>query len=375
MSIESIEAVDAQVAKITEKFPNFIKFLEKSKAKPKKGVEKQLLDKVRKNWEAIKDISDPNKALQRAAIERNLKAIEYIKNIDRDVLLYAIQRWDNSIKYIENLTEELKSLSLTYHPWNIRFIEEPSEELQLLAVGKAPESINHIENPSEKVQLLAVQCSYWAMRKIKKPTFQVCLNAISKCGLMLEYAKLYNFSEEEQLQLEWVAVKENGHAIQYVRPSSKRELSYFVMQNIKSLYLLRFIDINENEEFQLMAINFDDRAIAHIKNPAKRIQELALMKNFENIKYVEKTDENWRIAIEVAGRQNKLKTLFKSFVPENVQLLAVKMDINNIQYLKNPSAEVQLYVINTDESCIELIKNPCRQALEFLMKKYERINE
>jgi hypothetical protein len=252
--------------------------------KPLVVTKDKAMQSIIKNPMSIKDISNPSKALQLAAVKQKGHVIQFIKNPSEAVQLAAVKQNGLAIQFIKNPSEAVQLSAVKQKGLNIQFIKNPSEAVQLAVVKKDGYGLRFIKNPSEAVQLAAVKQYGWAIEFIKNPSEALQLMAVTQDGGAIQFIK--NPSEAVQL----TAVKKDEYVIQYIK--------------------------NPSEAVQLAAVKQDGRAIRFIKNPSEAMQLAAVKQDGYAIQLIKNPSEA-------------------------VQLAAVKQDGRVIRLIKNPSKAVQ----------------------------------
>jgi hypothetical protein len=196
-------------------------------------------------------------------------------------------------------------------------IMNPNEEMQLKIISQDGLAIKEIIKlgiiPSKAVQLAAVKDNGHAIQFIKNPSEEVQVAAVKKYGDAIVWIK--NPSEVVQL----AAVQDEG-AISYIInkgiiPSKAVQLAS-IMNHPLSIGWLIEAEINVSEELELIAINRNPMSIGFIKNPNETLQLAAVNK---------KGSEGWAIEFIVNPC-------------EAAQLIAIEKDASYIRYIKPQSA-------------------------------------
>ena len=142
----------------------------------------RILKRVMSDPMSIKDIKNPSKKVQLAAVTQNGYAIEHIDNPSETVQLEAVKENGSAILYIENPSEVVQLEAVKQDGYVIEYIENPSEVVQLEAVKQNGLAIKFIENPSEVVQLEAVKQDGigYAIKYIDNPSEVVQVEAVKR---------------------------------------------------------------------------------------------------------------------------------------------------------------------------------------------------
>jgi hypothetical protein len=172
--------------------------------------QKDKIEFIKKDSNAIRFISNPNKELQLKAVKQNGRAIEYINNPDKDVQLAAIEENISAIKYINNPDKDIQLKAVKkYYGYAIRYINNPDKEIQLEAVKQDGYTIQYINNPDKDIQIEAVKENGLVIQYIKNPVKEVQLKAVKQNGLAIKYISY----PDKEVQFE--AIKQNVTAIKY----------------------------------------------------------------------------------------------------------------------------------------------------------------
>jgi hypothetical protein len=236
--------------------------------------------------------------------------------------------------------------------------ERNTEIEKLLFYTKSELIMNYMEKIGKRddypvqLQTIAVQQNGYAIQYIKNPSEKVQLAAIQKDGMVIQYIE--NPSEAVQL----AAVQQNGYAIQYIENPSEAVQLAAVQQNG---YAIQYIE-NPSEAVQLAAVKQYVWAIQYIKNPTEAVQLAAVKQDIQTIEYIRNPKE----AVQLAAVQlNSFAIRYIKNPSEAVQLAAVQKNGRAIQFIKNPSEAVQLAAIKQsgwgvqeDGVAIQFIKNP-----------------
>jgi len=225
----------------------------------------------------IKEITNPSKKLQTAAIITDPSVIRFIKNPTSEIQLLAIQTNPSVIQYIQNPSERLQLAAVQLSPTSIQYIKNPTENVQLVAVQNYPQVIEHISNPTETVRLAAVQYNPETILSIKNPKLEMQLEAIRNSN---------NPELVDALQMQ--IVKSNALSIAlFTNPSEQVQLlavesDPFVISKIN----------NPSEQVQLAAINKDYFSLSYISNPTEIVQVTAVQMRPENLCLIENPTSN-----------------------------------------------------------------------------------
>ena len=162
-------------SKKTKKLPSSIikniEYLNKvddTKNRNLKEVEEERIIYVSKNGYNIKNIINPSKNVQLAAVRNNGFALEYIDDPSDEVILSAIKNNGLVIQLIKNPSESLQKEAIKYYPKAIKYIKNPSKGILLEAVKKDGMVIRYIENPSKEIQIEALMENPNSIKHIKK---------------------------------------------------------------------------------------------------------------------------------------------------------------------------------------------------------------
>jgi hypothetical protein len=183
-----------------------------------------------------------------------------------------------------------------------------------------------------QLQLIAVNQNGNAIKYIENPSEALQLAAVKEVGDAIQFIK--NPSEAVQL----AAVQQYGYAIKYIKnPSEALQLAAVKNHGVA----IQFIE-NPSEALQMIAVNHYGLAIKFIRNPTEAVQLVAVKDNGWAIEHIKNPSEAVQLAAVQKDGYAIRFIIDKGIIPkEAVQLAAVQQDGRAIQFIKNPSEAVK----------------------------------
>lgn len=129
--------------------------------------------RLKENIELFKEIKNPTKEVQLAAVNQAPWIIGFIKNPDKDVQLEAVKEGGRVIQYIQNPGKDVQLKAVKNDGYALQYIENPDKEIQLVAVQQNGYAIQDIDYPDNDVQLAAICQTEDAIRYIANPSPEV----------------------------------------------------------------------------------------------------------------------------------------------------------------------------------------------------------
>lgn len=193
-----------------------------------------------------------------------------------------------------------------------------SEQLKHL-IKKHVHLIKYVKNQTEDMQLLAVEVDPMLLGDLKKPTDKVIEKAISKDP----YAIMYVKNQTEDMCKLAISIK--PYAIRYVKYQTK-EMHEQVLEHKDFYGFIPKYMVGLSRELQLKAINRDPYSIGFVEDD--HLEEL--------------------------------------------QLEALKLNLNSIRHIENPTLNAQMFVIEKNMMLFEGIANPHEDVIN---EMFNTINE
>ncbi|MDT8716311.1 hypothetical protein IAI10_06550 [Clostridium sp. 19966] len=176
------------------------------------------------------------------ALKKSIWNIEYIDNPSEDMSIYCVKKAWNTLKFIHDPNDNIIKEALKNNGWAIQFVKKPSLEQMLLAVENNWESIRFIDDPTEEIQLAAINKSHSAIKFMKNPSFKSKLAAIIKNP---EAIKNFDYTESEFIDF----IKYNINVLKYVSNYDKDKIidaiqTVISKDNITKAYIYDYIKLN-----------------------------------------------------------------------------------------------------------------------------------
>lgn len=254
--------------------------------------ESVLIQAIQDDPSYIQHLENPTEAVQLMAVKKNGCMIQYIKNPSVATLGEALKTCPTALKLLKNLTDEQIKLGIKSHPEGIEYLESPGDELMALAFnnGYFSEEIAHIDEENMKIlpQIL---------RKM----------APSLTDDELMTSAMQNYSPNLLPTSKEVYVEEK------IRLATKRNIS--ILKKSATLYP----DLLEEESFIRKVIDEPETVLKELGEPydTNKLMELIFINPYI-IKYINNPTEE-------------------------MQILAVYLELNTYQYIKNPSEKLKMF--------------------------------
>ena len=178
---------------------------------------------------------------------------------------------------------------------------------------------------------------------------------------MNEYEWWFLHNRKPTKEEQFVAVKKDGHAIEYIKSPNEELQLAAVKQNGMAIKHIK----NPSEEVQLAAVKQNGWAIAYIKNPSEKVQLAAIKQDRYAIEYIKNPSE--KVQLVTIEKDPVLIEYIKN-PSEDVQMTAIKLYLPSIQYINNPTYNIQKYVIEKNPSLIRYIDNPIEEIQILALK-------
>lgn len=243
-----------------------------------------------KNGMLIKQICNPTEEQCTIAINNNVNAIYYIKKPSNKMYLQALKKDGLVLKIISNPTNEMIFTALRQNSHALQFVKDQIKEMILMAVKKSPFSVSFIKNPTldlyyeivqmnlktykfmnnklftpefiNKCAIIHVKKDGMLLEHFPEQTFELCSIAINQNPYAIQYIKLTDLKEIEQL--ETLAVKKNGMVLEYVTSVSINIRKIAIKTSNGAV--LQFIKSNEQSyDLCKLALSYDYNNLKYIK--------------------------------------------------------------------------------------------------------------
>jgi len=246
--------------------------------------------------------------------EKYIKAYRKINinRLDSVLRLKEITKYPTYIKRIKHPTDAEIVSVFNYHNYYLPYIKEIPKNLQISFVKKDALNIRYINSPCREAIEIAVRKNPDTIKDIKNPSSDIAILATT--AHMNPYLYAIHYVKDPTIELQKIAVQEDGYAIRYIKHPSL--------------------------EIQKMAIENDPKSICHIDHPTAEIQKMAVMKDIKSIEFIE-------------------------YPTREVQLLELQKNICSIDILlrRNPIPEVQLAAVQRYGSAIRVITKPTDEII------------
>jgi hypothetical protein len=172
-------------------------------------------------------------------------------------------------------------------------INNQTEAICLAAVQKSGLELEYVKDQTEAICLVAAQQNGLALEYVNDQTEAICLAAVQEDGLALIYVK----DQTEAICL--AAVQKDGLALQYVLDQTEAICSEAVKNNGLALKYAR----DQTEAICWIAVKEDNRALKYVLDQTENICLTAIRENGLALKYIKNKTE--KICL-TAVRQNRL---------------------------------------------------------------------
>jgi len=247
-------------------------------------------DQLAKNGKLIKEICDPTDEQCRIAINNNINAIYYIKNPSNEILLHALKKDGLLLKIISKPTNEMIFAALRQNSHALEFVKDQTKEMIFMAAKKSPFSVSFIKNPTldlyyeliemnlktykfinnklftpefiNKSAMIHVKKDGMLLEQFPEQTFELCKIAITQNPYAIQYIKLTDLKQIEQL--ETIAVEKNGMVLEYVTSISPNifEIAIKTSNGVS----LQFITKSEQTyDLCKLSVSYDQNNVKYIK--------------------------------------------------------------------------------------------------------------
>lgn len=289
----------------------------------------------------------------------------------------------------DSASEAEQIAAVSAHGWKIASIANPSEAVQMAAVKRYGRAIEHIANPTEAVQIAAAQNYYDTIASLVhngiRPSTGVQLAALGRSGLAIEDIEAINpdiwkHPQARRLLLQalikYINKKEFPFALRLLRIIRDRQVVWPELETIERTIKNR-ANLRESEaddepmsrrptgldsaapDVQLKVVSNYPVEIRKIKNPSEEVQMAAVTVNGDALQYI----KNPSPAVQLAAVKEYAPAIQYIENPsEELQMVAVKSSPGTLRNIKNPSRKVQLFLVQYDGNLLRLIENPSEEV-------------
>ena len=248
-------------------------------------------EQLSKNGMLIKQICDPTEEQCRIAINNNVNAIYHIKKPSNEMYLQALKKDGLVLKIISKPTTEMIFAALRQNSLALELVKDQTKEMIFMAVKKSPFAVSMIKNPTHdlyyelmemnlktykfmdkklitsdfinKSAIIHVKKDGMLLEYFPKQTFELCTIAITQNPYAIQYIKLTDLKQIEQL--ETLAVEKNGMVLEYVTSMSTNILKIAIKTSNGAA--LQFMKKNEQTyDICKEAVSYDENNIKYILN-------------------------------------------------------------------------------------------------------------
>lgn len=131
--------------------------------------------------------------------------IRYMEKPSMTLQFFAVDLNPHALDCIENQMADVCEFALKRNGLCIRYVKYPSIDMYRVAVTKNGNALAYVEE------------KYWTEPTYKKEIGELCLAAVTKTGLALQFVR----AEFQTAEICEAAVTQNGYAIAYVLPKFK----------------------------------------------------------------------------------------------------------------------------------------------------------
>lgn len=237
-------------------------------------------------------------------------------------------------------------------------------------------------NPSDDESMAAVRRHPSALRWVDRQTPEICLEAVRKNGLTLQWVKIKNHEIYRDICL--AAVRQNGLALKWVRPEHRdEEICRAALDN--NVLAVKWAKYRTPED-EMAAYHLIPRYIRYVTNKTPELCLEAIERDKRNAKYICTSEERKKIiesseltssldqrpvrrsyTMEDIVMQNQ-DDMSCSTVQEKLRIEVIKKNPSLIAKFRNPSPYLQLIAVNESPECLAYIENP-PEALKILAKQ------
>jgi hypothetical protein len=248
-------------------------------------------EQLAKNGMLIKQICDPTEEQCRIAINNNVNAIYHIKKPSNEMYLQALQKDGLVLKIISKSTSEMIFAALRQNSLALELVKDQTKEMIFMAVKKSPFAVSMIKNPNHdlyyelmemnlktykfmdkklltpdfinKSAMIHVKKDGMLLEQFPEQTFELCTIAITQNPYAIQYIKLTDLKEIEQL--ETLAIEKNGMVFEYVTSASTNILKIAIKTSKGAA--LQFMKKNEQTyDICKEAVSYDQNNVKYILN-------------------------------------------------------------------------------------------------------------
>jgi len=242
-----------------------------------------------KNGMLIKQIYDPTEEQCTIAINNNVNAIYHIKKLSNKIYLQALKKDGLVLEIISTPTNEMIFTALRQNSSALQYVKEQTKEMIFMAVNKSPFSVSFIKNPTHDLYYEIIEMNLKAYKFMDKKFFtsefinKCAIFHVKKDGMLLEHF------HEQTFELCSIAINQNPYAIQYIKLTDLKEIEQLetlaVKKNGMVLEYVTSVSIN----IRKIAIQTSNGAVLQFiktNDQSYGLCKLALSYDYNNLKYI-----------------------------------------------------------------------------------------
>ncbi|MCC0726709.1 DUF4116 domain-containing protein [Clostridioides sp. ZZV14-6045] len=136
----------------------------------------------------------------------------------------------------------------------------------------------------ERIDLYWIRKYPWALKYAEKQTYDMCLEAVTQNGLLLEDVRWdeLNLTKEQIYNLYIIAVRQDGLALRYIKNQTEEICMEAVKQDGRALKYVK----NQTEEICIEAVKEDGLTLIEVKEQTDKICKEALKEDKHEVRYV-----------------------------------------------------------------------------------------
>lgn len=269
------------------------------------------------NGTLIKQISDPTEEQCQIAINNNINAIYYIKKLSNKIYLYALKKDGLILKIISKPTTEMIFTALRQNSHALQFVKDQTKEMILMAAKKSPFSVSFIKNPTLDLYYELIEMNLKTYKFMNNKLFtsefinKSAMIHVKKDGMLLEQFP------EQTFELCTIAITQNPYAIQYIK----------------------LTDLKQIEQLETLAVEKNGMVLEHVTSISTNILEIAIKTaNGASLQYINKSEQTYDLCkLALSYDKNNLKYIkvkyIRTILSDHLYILSpIKMDDCTICY-------------------------------------------
>lgn len=364
---------------------------------------------VSKNGSYLQYITNKTKKICDLAYKNTPEAIQHIPNNLKtyDMCMLAVAHDYQLFSHVPQkfMNNDLCLYVLIRDPHLISKIHEPTDEMYLECSKTIPALLGKINNKTlikdvDPLEIIKIDPTH--LKNISEPTYEMCFEAVSKNGKLLDIVPDELLDENICL----AGVKTDGNVLQYIPELFQTEnvcttalknctesfkyiknktnkiiefvlnLNYYLINHIQDI----ITDIDFLYRMKLLCASKCGLSLQFIKNPTHQmcayaveqnykalkfvprhlldddLLDCALLKNGKAIKYI---SDQTKIMCEEAVENNPLaiKHVNEKFLTEELCINAIREDYKALGKIKNQTIEMCLIAVRINERAIKYVRD------------------